>query len=196
MYKKISQQLTALCIANKTIDIQQKEVYEYGFEILISNILYTLIFFTTALVTSTFFNSLCFWFAFIIVRKTSGGFHAKTYIKCHLMFFANHILFILALNNIPDICLTTVGIIEIIFSIILIFTFAPVDHPNKPFINNEEKKYRQLSIGYSIFLSVFMPCLCLMPLEIGKFIFSYGFGTISAAISAMSAKILKGASLK
>lgn len=192
MYNYFARVLTDIFVSKNVIDGRKKSVYQYGFEVLISTISYTLIFVLVSLLTGTIPQSLLFFVGFYIVRKFCGGFHAKTYTMCHILFFLNHILFIGAYKATEEIHGSVIVGILIICSATLIFLFAPVDHPNKPFVNNEFAHFRKRSKIYSVIL-IFIGTVSLLGL-LTPFInevYCFMFGTISATISLLCAIILK-----
>lgn len=178
-------------LKKQIINNKNKDVYLYGFEILISTLVYTLIFFFTALLTNTMLSSFVFWIGFYILRTLSGGYHAKSYLSCHVLFFINHIIFIITLYCIPNQYKALVAIIMIIISTLLVLLFSPVDHPNKPFINNEKQRFKILSNLYIIGVSIIFVVLYVISVELLiNYSMSFAIGTLSAAISLLSAKII------
>ena len=68
MYKKLAVFLTNKFIKTGIIESSQRDVYQYGFEILLSHIAYIIVFFTLAVLTQTFVCSLLFGIAFFVTR--------------------------------------------------------------------------------------------------------------------------------
>ena len=189
LYKKISLLLTDKFIQKGVIKADKKARYTYGFEILISTIFYTLIFIIAALVTSSIIESIFFWIGFFVIRSISGGFHAKSYKSCHLLSLFNHLLFIFMIKALPlDIHFVSSLILNVL-SILMILIFAPVDHPNKPFIRNERKRFRVLSCIYVVVLILISTISFVIPEYYDSYKFSFSIGTFSAAFALMSAKI-------
>lgn len=189
MYKKISQLLTNYFIHKGTVTADQYEVYAYGFEVLISTLVYTFIFILIAFVTRTLLASLIFWIGFFIVRTIAGGYHAKTYIVCHMLFMLNHVIVIAALKLTSLPAQKHIAFALILLSAILIFLFAPVDHPNKPFIKGEEQRFRKLSCIYALFILVLAVILYAFSFDLSEYPLSFAIGTFSAAFALTGAKI-------
>lgn len=189
MYKKISLLLTNKFIQTGIIEADKKAVYAYGFEILISTIFYTLIFIFAALITNSIIESIFFWIGFFVIRSISGGFHTKSYRNCHFLSLFNHLLFILMIKVIPLDIHSISSLILNSFSIVMILIFAPVDHPNKPFIKNERKRFRILSCIYAVILVLISAISLIIPEYYDCYKFSFSIGTFSAAFALMSAKI-------
>ncbi len=196
VYKKLSAIITDIFIKQGTITEEKKDVYSYGFEILISNIVYISLFIAIAIITNTLLASFVFFIGFYIYRTIAGGFHADTYIKCHILFMINHLLFILTIKLCPIYINSYVSFVLTIVSSLFLFFFAPVEHPNKPFIKNERKRFRKFSCIHAILLLIISPIILMVhKFSMGIFSLSFAIGSVSAAISLMSAKFIykKGA---
>lgn len=197
MYKKIAISLTESFIRRNILDEEKREICTYGFEMIIANLTYFLIFIATAVVTKTVLDSFFFWLGLFLIRRIAGGHHSDSYFSCHCLSTLNHILFIVLIKYIPmslfHYCSYSISIVAILS---LIF-FAPVDHKNKPFIKTEFARFRKYSLIYSFILTIVTllyylgHCFGNIPFNVDSFIFSYSFGTLSATVSLLSAKIIR-----
>lgn len=191
MYHLVAVKITDHFIKKKIVDAQKKDIYYYGFEVLISSAMYFLIFLGIALISQSLVASVFFWLGLFIVRKVAGGHHAGSYQKCHILFAANHILFVILLKLL-DQSIYYVSILAILsLCILCIVCFAPVDHKNKPFIKNEYKRYKRFSIIYSIVLVAIVVAFAIKLLKVNTFAFGFSIGTLSATISLLCAKIIR-----
>ena len=188
MYKEIAVSATNLFINKGIIDESKRAVYQYGFEVLFSTLVYSFIFVATALISQTLIQSIIFWFGFFAIRKTSGGYHCDTYFSCHLLFLINHLLFIAVIKTIPFSFISTLSIILFVLSYILIFVFAPVENYNKPFIKTERKRFRKISIVYANILLLFCVTNTFV-LHLDTIATCLSIGSFSAAVSLMAGKI-------
>ena len=188
MYERIALWLTNGFINREIIPLEKKAVYTYGFEILISNVVYTLIFLICALLTRTLIESLLFWIGFYIIRSTAGGFHARTYRMCHLLFIVNHSVLIVLVKTIANSMepLFIYGVM--LFCALIIFVLAPVDHPNKRFSESEVSKFKLRSRIYCVILFS-LSLIWFLFFEYNRWCFSFAIGTLSATISLVCAKI-------
>lgn len=190
IYKSLALKTTKYYVKKSIISESKQDVYSYGFEILISNLVYTLIFIITAIITDTLLESAFFWFGFYILRTICGGYHAKSYLMCHILFFFNHVLFIFFLKFLSGEVLLLPQILITVSSFIVLI-IGPVAHPNKPFIKGEKKRFRKISFCYAILLIVIFSIFVLFfNISTCDLVSSYAFGTFSATISLISAKIL------
>ena len=188
MYRKLANFLTRFFVKKKIILEDAAEAYAYGFEILLSIIVYESIFFLISIFTNTFIPSLGFWISFFFIRKFCGGFHASTYFKCHLMFLANHVLFIFLCKYLFSLIDHKWISVLLCFCALTVFLIAPVDHPNKPFLENEYSKFKKRSRTYGMLIIIFAVFNIFFSTK--DFGWGYGFGTLSATISLIFAKIL------
>lgn len=193
MYNTISKSITNKLVSKSLISEDKKEVYTYGFEILISTAVYALIFVLCAILTSTFITSILFFFGFYFVRKFCGGMHADSYLKCHLMSAFNHLLVIAILLTFPEAYQLLFTVVSLGICSVMIFLFAPVDHKNKRFIKTEYQSFKKKSVLYGcIVLNVLLlTVICnLFHMNINIYVFAYSLGTLSATISMLGAKII------
>lgn len=197
MYKRLAVSLTNTFLSKKIITCDKRDICEYGFEMLISNFVYMIIFIVTAIITNTFIESLLFWLGLFIIRKIAGGHHANSYISCHILFALNHVFFIIAAKMLPKDLINFSICLLLSFSIVLVAFCAPVDHKNKPFIKSEYKRYKKLSRIYCVVLFTILISFIIIQTTnkttaiCDELYFSFSFGTASATISLLSAKIIR-----
>lgn len=190
IYRRCSQKATDYFIKNKIISGDKKAVYEYGFEILISTLAYTLLFILISLITNTILESLVFLVGFFVVRTIAGGYHANTYLKCHILSVINHIVFVVSYHCVPEVWKKYICLVVLLVSSVFIIVFAPVDHPNKPFVKTEKKRFRILSICYGgLLILIALISFLLVPKQLLSYLLSYVIGTFSATVSIVVAKI-------
>ncbi len=192
IYNRIANNLTSFFIKKSTISNDDREMYAYGFEVLISSVVYTIIFILVSVITKTILPSLCFFIGFYLIRSSSGGFHANTYTLCHILYFINHIVFIITFKTIPSVATNLLAGGLFIVSATLVLAYGPVDHPNKPFINNEEARFRKRCIISGIVLIALSSISFIISnVLILKQLFCISIGSFSAAISLTIARIQK-----
>ncbi|MBB6217143.1 accessory gene regulator B [Anaerosolibacter carboniphilus] len=150
----IARKITGLIITNNLnlTDLEIKKI-EFGLTCIISElskIFMFLIIFSVFSVTDYFLVGLAF---FCSLRLVAGGYHDKTYWRCFATSLT--IFTIIALTS-SYIHLSTIQrLILLLISFILVWRYAPVDHPNKPIISNiRRKKLRVLAVFLCIFFGV------------------------------------------
>ena len=173
------------------IDKNKEDIYKYGFEMLISNLVYMVIFIIFCILTNSLWQSLCFWMGLFLVRKTAGGHHANSYLSCHFLFAANHLILIALIKLLSERLHYFIILFMLCLSATLVFLLAPVDHKNKPFIKTEYKRYKLFSRICSIVLGIIFLLFVLQIIQSNNYLLGFSFGTFSATISLLCAKITR-----
>ena len=162
--KKIASILTNQLLINEIIPEIMKEVYQYGFELILSNSLTAL----SILLLASFLDTveIGIWFLIISIplKMTVGGYHAPTYLKCYIISTLEYIFQSLVIKIILKlsppiffwILLLSCGAIYILIN-------APIKNIHHPVSEKVLKKNKFFSI---LFLSI--DCLILIALYILK----------------------------
>ncbi len=187
VYKKISTSIANKLIDKEVICKEKYSIFQYGCELMISTGVSTIIFVIISLITQSFLSSMLFYAGFLLTRKFCGGFHASTYIRCHLLFAFNHFVFIAFDKFFPHQYDLPTVIISGVFCIISIILFAPIDHKNKPFTKGEYYFFRKCSFILSgailVGLTVSVVFMNVLP-----YFISVVFGVFSATVSMLVAR--------
>lgn len=85
MLTKLAQRISLFFISKGTIREDERQIYDYCFEIMLSTILNFCSVIVIAIITKTVFFTLCFIVGFMIIRATAGGYHAETHMACLLI---------------------------------------------------------------------------------------------------------------
>ena len=149
MFKHIAEELSIALLRNNIIDMEKRECYIYGLESAIPKIfLYTFIL-ITALLTNSLLISAVFIFCYISLRQYTGGYHCKTAEMCLLLSFLIY-LFVLLIYRFQWGFTNVFIMILSLFSVVVILLMSPIESSNKPLESMEKKKYRILSIVFSL----------------------------------------------
>ena len=131
MISNLSKKVVKKLIDSGNITSSERELYEYGIFILMSNILYIVITAILGLVFGLFYQSLLFFIVFMVIRQYAGGYHASTELRCEifttLCILASIIIMRLISGNLSFV--VVLGLTA--FLSILIFVFAPIDTDEK-----------------------------------------------------------------
>lgn len=138
-------------VNNNAIGSKEREIYVYGSEAIFSALVNMIIVILSGLIMHEIRNALIFYAVFLVMRKYCGGYHAKTHLRCNLIFILNILVVLLLIKN-ASIISVSFYVTAIIISNILIFWLAPIANENKPLENSEIEKYRKIS---KIFCSIF-----------------------------------------
>ena len=190
LYGKLAAAITNKLSEWEIIDNNKYEIYVYSFEVLISYFVFFVVFLLMALLTQTFFESICYLVGFCILRHYAGGYHAATYLRCHLLFSFTHLLFIFICKNISSEWNYIVFFSLTLYVLSSVFIFAPVDNVNKPFTEREFFRYRIKSRLYAVALSIILSVIFMLLSVLQSYALCYIIGTSFAATSLWVAKTI------
>jgi len=191
MIQALSDKIISFFVINDIIsDNEDKSIYTYGLELILSAFLNVFIVLIFSLIIGRFIETLVFFLAFIPIRTYAGGYHAKTHLGCFcilmLVYSINLALLFFAPQSIVNICI--IGFSSCSF--ILVAAFAPIEDSNKPLNSIEKTKFKKISI---VIVAIQNIALFLSLLFFGKNNISFGFaiGQFAAAFSIAAVKISK-----
>lgn len=145
MINNLSVRLTDRLLAKGSITEDERELYIYGFFMLLSQLVYFLLACIVGLLFQCFFESVIFYIAFQFIRRYAGGYHAKTETRCEILSSLSIIgsIGIIELLDMYDFQIVLLSIT--LFSAGCIFVLCPLDTPEKPLSNKELKYFRKIS---------------------------------------------------
>ncbi len=82
MIIRLSKRMASFFVRRSIIEKNDVEVYEYGLQLLLSTVLNAVIALLLAIVSGTVIPCLFYLSAFVVMRKSAGGFHANTHWGC------------------------------------------------------------------------------------------------------------------
>lgn len=151
--EKIAERITLMiCRYRPDITRQQADTMKYGFECIIGESTKITIYFIVFALLSLMGHYLVALIYFCILRVFAGGFHANTYLQCFIISFTVLSVGIIVGSQfgLP----ITVRIVFLVMDFILIWAFAPVDHPNKPIISSKRReRLKYLSIAVFLIMA-------------------------------------------
>lgn len=154
--EKFSSKLIEFFVSNDLIKNEDKEIYKYAVNIILSSLIHIATVMIIGLCFNLFIESLVFYFSFIAIRKFAGGYHAKTPVRCYLFSFASNIIILCLVKWLSSIN-TLFIFIFIIFEllcVVLILLISPLDTENNPLTGQEKKMYRMLTSIIIIFIFI------------------------------------------
>ena len=82
MIARLSKRMASFFVRNKVIKNEDEEVYEYGLQLLLSTVFNGIIALILAIISGTVLQCIYYLAVFVLLRKSAGGFHAKTHFGC------------------------------------------------------------------------------------------------------------------
>lgn len=154
MTNRVAVKITDFLCKNNTIRGEDKDIYIYGFEIFISNLVNLLIVVILGLLAHQFYHAALFYIVFMITRTYSGGYHASTYLKCNIAFGSVFIATIVISRLLMPYISLVYLIVFLAIYIGCILEYAPIENVNKILSEEDKKKHRKTSIQLSIFWTI------------------------------------------
>lgn len=158
--------IAELLYKNKIIKSEDKEVYIYGFEVLISSIFGFVIIISLGIIVNQLFNSIIFFMVFASTRLFCGGYHADTYLKCNIVFTFVFLIALFLFYVLKRYALFDYQIAFIILYLAAIFQYAPIDSEHKSLTVQEKQKYKRYSIILSLIWVLLSVVFCFFSREI------------------------------
>lgn len=158
MLNKLGKRLTNTLINNHQIDESVRCLYEYGFFIFLSNMLYLIITLTLGSIFNLLIESVVFYITFSLVRRYAGGFHASNEMKCTLITTTSIFLCLLCIKLCETNNIQTPILVLTIIAAVSIFVLCPLDTPEKPLTKEEYKYFRKISW---VILFLIMLAICI-----------------------------------
>lgn len=146
----IAEHITQKLIASSVIEESDRELYSYGFFLLLSSVLYLVV---AAIFGSAFgilWESIVFYFLFSILREYAGGIHAKTEHGCMLSTILALLLSIIGIRKMMQAELSTAAMVFLIVGCAAVFLFSPLDVPGKRLSAEDWRYYRRISLRLAV----------------------------------------------
>lgn len=154
MITVISKKIAEFLCSKNIIEKDKKEVYQYGYEVLVSGLTGFIIVLVLGLFMKRFVDSLLFLAVFVPVRQLTGGYHADSYLKCNIVFTIVYLIVMLVSETMKlEISLLYMGIMLMLY-ILAVYEYAPMENPNKPLDADQKRINRKTALAVSVILSV------------------------------------------
>lgn len=149
MLQQIAKKMVEKMLREGAITADEREYCQYGMEITLANLVNLLIVVAVAILSGLYFGMVVFYIVFVVTRIYAGGYHTSNYYSCFLCFLVFNVVSALlmkasSINNgawmmILMLCFLGYGI--------CLYRWAPIVHPCKPLTKEEQRRYRNISLG-------------------------------------------------
>ena len=160
MFHNLAEDIAFILIKNKVIDIEERDIYIYGLEIILLNGILLFIFFLLGDIRH-FFAYILF---FVPLRIFSGGYHANKSEHCFVLSILAYCISIAVVTFFPMLYRMWLWRIAGILSILIVVTYAPLVNINNPLSESQKKRnkiiVRLLMIPDLVFFIVFCRIKC------------------------------------
>ena len=187
MIVQLSKRMASFFVRRSIIEKNDEEVYEYGLQLLLSTVLNAAIALLLAIVSGTVIPCLFYLSAFVVMRKSAGGFHAKTHFGCCCILITVLCCFIAFIRLAPTNIYIVVSGLSLIISAVTVLLFAPLEHENKPLSDKDKVRLRKVSIVYIIMISALV--ILFGVLNLTEIMVSTALGILTSSGSVLAAKM-------
>lgn len=142
MFRNLAEDIAFLLIKHKILDIEQRDIYIYGLEVILLNGGLVLMFLTISLLFGVMINFWAYLIFFLPIRIFSGGYHAKTSERCFVLSTVMYGLSIALIKFIPLLYTLWEWRIAGIVSLFVILVMAPLINENNPLSKTQRKRNR------------------------------------------------------
>lgn len=149
MTQRIAHSISLFLCQKGEIEIEDIDIYEYGFEVLLDAVLEIGLLIIIGCILGKGIFTVYFISTFVILRSFTGGYHAKTKIKCMTFTLAIYLVNLLLAYMWLDVWIYIV--IAIVGSYI-IWIYAPIQHGNKALSEIVKKRNRGISRGLVVMM--------------------------------------------
>lgn len=188
MIAEVSKKITTSMIENCIIDENEKEVYAYGMELMISTLISTTIILGLGIVLNRFWNTLFLVLPFYCIRIYAGGIHAETYIKCNLSFTVGFLFTLLGTEYIINNKYCKYLIFASLISAVVICLISPIEDHSRLLNQEERNKYNKKARISTIIWIILILILYLTEYSTG---IPYMASGINAVLVVLLAGIIK-----
>lgn len=157
----LSDIVVGFLLKNKAIEQEEREIYIYGYEVIIS----TFMDIAALLIIGIFCHRVCetlvFIVVFVSVRQYTGGLHACTKAGCvFITTMSLCISFMLNTFMINSGFIAVYCVIACLLAFMTAIWRAPVENVNKPLDKEDKVRYKKVSIGiitfYTVIIGIFL----------------------------------------
>lgn len=169
------------------LDEYCRDEYVYAVTIRAEKIVTYSILFFIAILCDKFVSGMIYSLSFMLLRQTTGGFHAKSYAGCLI---GTTLLFVISIEVFAPFLgkHSEMEGIFLLLSILCILRYAPVNHPNMGLSKSEQEAHRRKS-WLTVLIEVFFICLSKI-LKIGCYQY-ISTGIITCAVFILLAKLIR-----
>ena len=183
MISKLAKNIAHFFVLQNITEESKEAIYAYGMELLISDVLNTLIVLMIALISHTLPAVVVFISVFMGLRQFVGGYHANSPLNCMFTLVIVMLVFSYGICNISGQLSKAFSASFIAIALPIIFCIAPVPHPNKPM--SEEKGIRLRKRSYLLTVILSAAVIALLIFQYHKLSLYVSSGILLSAIAAL-----------
>lgn len=132
------------------IELEQTELYKYGFKLLLKKILHVAIILLIGFIGGKFWGIFFFLITYVKIREYAGGYHSKTELGCYSCTIIVSVCVLFILYFFQKLNKFWIYLLLFVFGTIIWF-LSPQEAINKPLEMHEKSVYRKTTRIYVVF---------------------------------------------
>lgn len=144
MATRIAESITQKLLTTSVIKEEDKELYSYGFFLLITRFFFFLITVFVGVLVGIPVESVLFYIVFVSLRGYAGGVHAKTETACTILTTLALTGSVLGIKVMEITNCSVISTLMLMCGSLVILLFSPLDTKEKPLTNQEKRYYRRV----------------------------------------------------
>lgn len=164
----IARKITDFLAYKNCIKEEEKEICQYGYEILLSTILGYTIVLALSFLFGNIGEGLIFLLVFVVTRMYAGGYHANTYLVCNICLACTYLAY-MGIVYILSHSQNAIIFLLLMLAVYCLCTiwYAPIENENKILSEKKKQKAKKMSRILMIVWSIWGLVLILLHSEIG-----------------------------
>lgn len=174
MATRISECITQKLIAASVIEEGDRELYSYGFFLLVTRLFFFAITVLAGILMDIPGESILFYIMFLLLRSYAGGAHARTERTCTVLTTCSLTASVFGIRLLKFSQSKLVPLIMLAVGTLCVFAFSPLDTAEKPLDKQDRRHYRRVSLAIvciHLLLAVYA-CAAARPGVLGAVAFS------------------------
>lgn len=142
-------------LIEKRIIVEETDIYCYGLELVLSSSICTVLSLMTGFILHKGLATLLFLLLFILLRFITGGYHAKSHIKCWGIILCFVLILVNILNPVYSKAILNLLEPSAITCVLIIWKLSPSSSPNSHQEKEKRKKMKIASVLIAILYVIF-----------------------------------------
>lgn len=189
MVSRIAEHITQKLVASMLIEESDKDLYTYGFFLLISHLFFFLKTIIAGFLIRIPTESIVFYIVFLFLRTYAGGVHAKTEATCTILTTFALTVSIFCIKILSQMQSRSCSFFLLISGCLCILLFSPLDTIAKPLDALEKSKYR--SICYFIVLLCVAGTVIAYILHLDTFFCAIAIGVFLESVLLLAGRVCR-----
>ena len=132
MIDQLSMSIARFFVSKKLIPENELDSYAYGYQVILISIINWSSILIIAILTHSLIDTLFYMLPIVILRRHTGGYHARSYAQCYILSISFYLIVLLLTRFIPAAAVYAIAPVISVITYISILKYAPIEHANNP----------------------------------------------------------------